>query len=176
MNSKVIAQKYNMLSIEEVDLIHQCASQLPLDSIIVNIGLNVGTSMIAILEKCPTAYVFNIDKKPCDEAFENARLCGIDTKNTELLQGDSTKLDYSIIPYVSLCFVDGGHDDYTLKSDIANFKPLVPVGGFMLFHDYNHPNYISKPDVNLDKIVNEAMIDWQNVGQARYLVAFQRIK
>lgn len=165
-----------MLSTEEVDLIHKCAEQIPDDSIVVNIGLNVGTSLIAILEKCPTALVVNIDKKPCVEAFENLLKCGLPEDNVLLQQGDSTRLDYSDIGYVNLVFVDGGHDDFTLRSDIRNFKPKVLVGGYMLFHDYHHPNYAFKPDVNLDDIVDEAMKNWEKVGEARYLVAYKRTR
>lgn len=176
MNSYVIAQKYKMLSTEEVDLIHKCAAQIPDDSIVVNIGLNVGTSLIAILEKCPNAYVYNVDKKPCPEAFSNVMDCGLSTQNVVLLQGDSTRLDYTFIDTVNLVFVDGGHDDYTLQSDIRNFKPKVPIGGFMLFHDYHHPNYAIKANVNLDEIVESAMVDWEKVGEARYLVAYKKVK
>jgi len=176
MNAKDIAAKYKMLSPDEVDLIKQCAGDIPKNAVAVNIGLNVGTSLISILEACPGATVVNVDKKPCKEAFDNLELCGITAARVSLLQGDSNKIDFSGIKKTHLVFVDGGHDDETLKSDIANFIDKVPAGGYMLFHDYNHPIYATKPNVNLDAIVNEAMNGWEKAGQARYLVAFKRVK
>lgn len=173
MNAKQLAKQYGMLSPEEVDLIQRC--KLPADAIVINIGANVGTSTIAILEINPNAYVYSVDKRECQEEFDNIKRCELSTDNVERLLGDSTQMDFSFIPYVDLAFIDGGHDDNAVLSDIANIKPLVRVGGYMLFHDYHHPNYRDKPDVNLDDIVDKAMLDWRRVGEARYLVAFQRM-
>lgn len=176
MQAKDIAEKYRMMSPEEVDLLKQCASDIPKDATVINIGLNVGTSLIAILEACPGATVVNIDKKPCPEAQEHLKQCGLGNKSFYLLQGDSTRVDTSGIKSAALIFVDGGHTDEVVQADIENFRPKVPVGGYMLFHDYNHPIYATKKGIHLDDIVNEAMQDWQKVGQARYLVAFKRVK
>lgn len=172
MNAKDIAQKYGMLSSDEVDLIQYCASRLPNNPLVVNIGANVGTSSIAILEANPKAFIFSIDIKPHPEERENIIACGLDPKQVVRLLGDSSQM--APFPYnADLVFVDGGHHDEAVRGDIEVWKPKCKR--FMLFHDYHHPRYAAKPNVNLDSIVDEIMKDWQRVGEARYLVAFERV-
>ena len=45
---------------------------------------------------------------------------------------------------------------------------------FMMFHDYQHPNYTHNGENLFDDTVDELMKDWKRVGHARYLVAFER--
>jgi cephalosporin hydroxylase len=71
---------------------------------------------------------------------------------------------------LDLCFVDGAHHDSAVIADIEAWKPLVKDGGFMLFHDYDHPNV-----PGLTVIVDDMMADWKRIGSSRYLVAFQNV-
>lgn len=164
-----------MLSVDEVELIISICRELPVNSIVVNIGANIGTSTCAILTGCPSAYVYSVDKKEYPQELAHIADCGLSITRYQRILGDSTKLDFSWLKKANLVFVDGGHDDLTVLSDIATFRPKVPVGGYMLFHDYNHPIYATKPNVNLDLIVDREMAGWERVGQARYLVGFKRV-
>ena len=80
MNTKTIASKYNMLSFSEVELIQKCVFQLQEEPLVINIGANVGTSTIAILEIRPKAYIFSIDVKPCPEEATNIMACNLSPK------------------------------------------------------------------------------------------------
>jgi predicted O-methyltransferase YrrM len=38
-----------------------------------------------------------------------------------------------------MVFIDGAHDEDSVRSDIRNFVPLVNPGGIVAFHDYDRP-------------------------------------
>lgn len=140
--------------------------------VIVNIGANIGTSSCAILEANPKVFVFSIDIKPYPEERDNAIDCGLNPTRIVRLLGDSAEIGI-FFPYdPDMVFVDGAHHDEAVKGDIAAWIPKCK--SIALFHDYRHPNYADKPGVNLDEIVDEAMKDWEQIGEARYLVAFRR--
>jgi len=180
VNSYDLADKYSMLSRDEIDLIQECV-RLTLPEIyyeydghpytVVNIGANIGTSSCAILEANPQAFVFSIDVKPYPEERKHIIECGLNPSRIARLLGDSSEIG-QLFPYQpDMIFVDGAHDDKGVRGDIEAWKPKCK--SIMLFHDYHHPNYAKKPGVNLDDIVDETMKDWERIGEARYLVAFR---
>jgi hypothetical protein len=125
-----------------------------------------------MLEANSQAFIFSCDKKPCLKEREHLEECGLPANQVVRILGDSTEID-SMWPYqVDMVFVDGSHTIEDVTKDCENWKPFTRH--FMLFHDYNHPNYV-KDGVNLfDETEDRLMKDWQQVGQARYLVAFER--
>lgn len=170
MNAYQLADKHGMLSRDEVDLIKHCVSLLPDEPVIVNIGANVGTSTCAMLEANQEAFIFSIDPKPYPQERENLIACGLPADRVSRVLSKSQNVAW---PYeIDAVFVDGGHDDESVKGDITRWIPLTRH--IALFHDYHHPNYAAKPGVHLDEIVDEAMKDWERIGEARYLVAFQK--
>lgn len=172
MNSYDIAEQFRMLSVEEVDLLKKCAAMLPLNPVIVNIGANVGTSSVAVLETRPDAIVFSIDINPNIPERSNAERCGIDASRIIRILQPSQEVGRSFPHQVDMVFIDGGHTDEDLTGDIEGWLPKTKY--IAVYHDYHHPNYKSKPNVNLDKIVDEAMKDWHKIGEARYMIAFAR--
>lgn len=140
--------------------------------IIINIGANIGTSACAILEANPQAFIFSIDVKPHPEEATNLALCGLPAERAVRLLGNSGIIGKHFPYDVDMVFVDGAHHDEAVKADIEAWVPRCK--SIMLFHDYHHPNYAAKPNANLDQIVDEAMEDWERIGEARYLVAFKR--
>lgn len=173
MNAKKLAREFGMLSEGEVDLLQHCVRLLDAVPIVVNIGANIGTSACAILEAVPSSFIFSIDIKPFSEERDNVILCGLDPRRVVRLLGDSGEIG-KYFPYQpDLLFIDGGHHDSAIWSDISLWVPKCK--NIVLFHDYHHPNYAKKPGVNLDQIVDEAMKkDWKKIGEDRYLVAFRR--
>ncbi len=174
MNSYELAQKHRMLSVDEVDLIKSCVAQLPDKPKIINIGANIGTSTCAMLEANNNAFIFSLDKSPCPEEKENLVKCDLPSNQVLRVLGDSTKIDTKFWPFmVDMVFVDGSHTIDGVTRDCENWKPFARQ--FILFHDFEHPNYIKDGVNQFDDTVNELMEDWKRVGQARYLVAFERI-
>ncbi len=178
MNAKDLADKYDMMSRDEIDLLQECVGLLSPEGQwtstlkVVNIGANIGTSSCAILEANPNAFVFSIDRKPYPEEKENIIACGQDPRRIVRLLGNSSEIGIHFPYNPDLVFVDGGHHDTAVIGDIEAWKPKCK--SIMLYHDYHHPNYAKKPGVNLDTIVDAAMADWERIGEARYLVAFRR--
>ena len=173
MNAYDIVDKYRMLSRNEVDLIKQCVLMLPVNPIILNIGANVGTSTCAMLDANPQAFIYSIDKKDCPQEIENVIACGYNPKQVYQIIGNTKKFDVvQINSKIDMSFIDGGHDDETLRNDIEKFVPITK--SIMLFHYYHHPRYKDRPNVNLDKIVDKVMKHWEKIGEARYLVAFKK--
>jgi len=170
LNAHELADKHGMLDRSEVDLIQHCVNLLPDKPVIVNIGANIGTSTCAMLEANQEAFIFSIDPKPYPEERENLLACNLPADRVVRVLSKSQHVAF---PYeIDMVFVDGGHHDEAVMGDIKRYIPLTRH--IALFHDYNHPIYATKPGVNLDQIVDEAMENWERIGQARYLVAFQR--
>ena len=173
MNAYELAKKYRMLSVDEVDLIKKCVSKIPSTPAIVNIGAKVGTSVCAMLEANRSCFIFSCDKKPCPEERENLIKCGLPANQVLRILGDSTQIFQRWPGYeVDMVFIDGSHTIEDVTKDAENWRPFTRQ--FMLVHDFGHPNY-TKNGVNLyDETVSRIMSDWKVVGQARYLIAYER--
>lgn len=170
-----LADQVGMLSRDEVDLIQKCVKMLGPKPVCVNIGANVGTSALAILEAAYNAFVFSIDKRPCPEERENIVRAGLNPAHVVRVLGNSAAIGVNWPYPVDLLIVDGAHDDAGVKADIAAWIPrlvnfytdMKQRKAIALFHDYKHPNL-----PRLTGIVDEAMKDRERIGEARYMVAF----
>ena len=174
IDSYYVSEKHGMLDASEIRLIKYCVSQtLALTSapFIINIGAGYGTSAMAMLEEAPEAFIFSIDphSQPNEPNFLVA--AGLEEARVLRILATSQKAG-KFFPFdAELVFVDGAHSDKAVLKDIEVWKPRVKPGGFMLFHDYNHPNIPS-----LTVIVEDEMNDWKAVGTARYLIAYQNME
>jgi len=171
--SYYIADKYKMLSRSEVYFLKQCVKMLSDNPVIVNIGANIGTSAIAMLEARPDAFIFSIDIEPKPEERKNVLECGLDPSRIVRILGDSSEVGENFPYKIDLVFFDGDHTDWGLGNDLRVWLPKIKK--IAVFHDYHHPNYEKKPNVNLDKIVDKIMENWNRIGGARYMVAFSRL-
>ena len=170
ITSNLLAENFGMMSVEEVALLKSCASKLTYQSIVVNIGANVGTSALAILEVTEKSTIFSIDIKPCPEERENIINSGHTAYSVIRILGDSTRVVLGWNPKIEidLLFVDGNHSEEALRRDFE-WVNFVRKGGFVLFHDYDHPNLpYMKP------VILEFMKDHQLLGTERFLIAFQK--
>ena len=163
-----LAIKYGMLSVGEVKLIHKCVIMLPENPVIINIGAGFGTSVIAMLEKRPDAFIFSIDKKPRSEEYENLLASKIDTSRCLRILSDSRRAGKNFPYMVDLVFVDGAHHNTAVKGDIETWLPKLNADGIILFHDYHHKNV-----PHLTTIVDKAMKGHRKIGEERYLIAFK---
>lgn len=171
MDSYELAALHKMLEKSEVDLLKQCAEMLPPNPVIVNIGANVGTSAISMLETRPDAYIFSVDVKR-EREREYVLECNLDPARIVRLLGDSKEVG-KYFPYnVDMVFIDGDHTDTGVSGDIEAWIPKCRY--IAAYHDYHHPRYKEKPNVHLDEIVDKAMKDWIEIDEARFLVAFRR--
>lgn len=70
---------------------------------------------------------------------------------------------------IALVFVDGDHRREQLEKDILAWKPLIRVGGMMVFDDYGSQRW---PDVQ--EVVDELMGDWTRLDCKGSVIAFRR--
>jgi predicted O-methyltransferase YrrM len=160
--------KLGMMSEAEVMLLQDVAIDLPINPMVVNIGAGVGTSTAAILEVRPDAFIWSIDPKVEPREAEIMEKTGLrDLHRCFRILAKSQDLENFPHP-VDLCFVDGAHSDDPVRRDIEVWLPKVRVGGYILFHDYDH----TLP--GLTAIVDDAMANHERVGKVRFLVAFRK--
>ncbi len=164
-----LADKFRMLSRSEVDLLQMCARSLPPNPFIVNIGANIGTGSVALLEARPDdAYIISIDKKPCPMEIDNIILAGLDPRRCIRVLTTSQKAGRFFPVKVDMVFVDGDHTVKGITRDILAWKPKLKDGGIMVFHDYQHPNL-----PKYSPIVDSMMAGSEVIGEARYMIAFR---
>jgi precorrin-6B methylase 2 len=168
-----ISDKYGMMSHEEIDLLKQCVALLPARPVVVVIGANAGTATCAIFEANPAAFIFSIDVHPCVEERASLIVCGLPYLRVVRILGKSQDVGVAFPYAVDMVVVDGAHEPEAVTEDIRVWKPRALTA--MTFHDFGHPNYNDDAGFNfMTHIVNNAMQDWERVGQARYLVGFKR--
>ena len=170
MNARQLATRFGMLSVDEVDAIQRVVKMLnvPLP-VAINIGAGAGTSTIAMLEANPNIVVFEVDKKLQPQAIEN--LAGTpfaDQGRVKRVIGNSWGVGRNWPQPADLIFVDGAHYDQAVINDIEAWRPILKPFGYMLFHDYNHPNV-----PGLTVVVDRMMAGHQVVCNARYLIGYQ---
>jgi precorrin-6B methylase 2 len=167
LTSYDLADKHGMMDHAEIQLLQKCALMLHEDPIVVNIGAGLGTSVAAILEVRPSAFVFSVDKSPQPEERANIAGCGLDFTRCVRVLGLSWEVGINFPITVDLLFVDGSHEESSVRKDIAAWLPKVADDGVVLFHDYHHPK---APGVT--KVVDAAMADYTVIGMERFLIAY----
>ncbi len=55
---------------------------------------------------------------------------------------------------LAMVFIDGDHSYESVKADILAWEPHLKHGGFMLFHDYDHPQFGVKRAV--DELIRDS--------------------
>lgn len=120
-------------------------------TMIVNIGVMWGASMACLRAGAPTARIIGVDID-----FETYPL---KFKGFMPLKGDSTKVYEEFDGPIHLLFVDGDHHYETVRKDIEGWVPKIPVGGMVLFHDYNPTPHNLKMFPELEG-VKRAVDEW----------------
>ena len=156
-------------------LIYKYASQAPKGSYYLEIGTFVGRTALTAAEAMPPlskivcvdlwkvagSYMFAHSKNPMAEA--RRRLSRVTSRFT-FIKGNSiypatVEKVYKEIgkQQYGLAYIDGNHAYAFVKWDIENYvKPLVPVGGYVIFDDYaNHIRGKGVPWPDTTRAVNE---------------------
>jgi FkbM family methyltransferase len=79
-----------------------------------------------------------------------------------ILRGDSAQMRR---PDADLVFLDAGHDEPSVRADIAHWLPQVKPGGFLAGHDYEpaYPGLIKAVDEMFPKAEHENSVWWTRV-------------
>jgi hypothetical protein len=142
--------------------------------VVVNIGVSWGASVHCLYAGSGGAYILAIDIDYETRPVKHPELLG----GVEFVEADSTTFEYDVP--VHLAFVDGGHDYRTVKADIENLVPHIPLGGVIAFHDYAPAPRDAKRLAGVKRAVDEwrdeAGKTWALRWAAGSIVAYQRVK
>jgi predicted O-methyltransferase YrrM len=116
----------------------------------VELGTYFGASARPMLRASPSLHLWAVDKF---EVFGSRHISEmflhqfIKDGRCEIIVGDSTRAAGMLqhmkgqLDYV---WVDDGHEDWQVKSDILNFYPLLREGGLLVGHDYDGDNDVAR--------------------------------
>jgi predicted O-methyltransferase YrrM len=148
MNGKTFHHHYHIL----LDIVNQ----YPEDELItyVEIGCYAGGSACLVSQRKNTK-IFSIDLgSPISpeipkQNFEKFNVYGNDY---QYIQGSSHSPKTinqlkTFINEIDVLFIDGDHSLYGVKEDFNIYSPLVKIGGYIIFDDYN--DYIHSPEVKI---------------------------
>lgn len=109
----------------ETELLFELARGVPVDGLILNIGVEYGKSLACLRAGNPTASIYGIDLD-CSKAVSDY--------GCELVQFDSHEIVKFWNDPIDLAFIDGDHGEIGVLLD-AKFADFLPVGGWILFQD-----------------------------------------
>ena len=88
----------------------------------------------------------------------------------EFFFGDSERAFKDFKLPVNVCLLDGGADSIKMVYDFTLFRPLMPIGSYLIMHDWDN----GKTDYIKQILIADAF-DWQFEKQALALVVYKRI-
>ena len=137
-------QHITQMNQAEAQKLYNCASFLPENAVIVEIGTYKGGSA-AIMAAAIKGIVYTIDITNEDKTQDNI----------VFIKGNSEDIASTWDKSINMLFIDGSHFYADVRRDIINWLPKVKDGGIICFHDYG-----SHTDVTI--AVNESLI--QRIG------------
>lgn len=139
---------------EEQEVILDHALALEQNDVIVELGVCNGqtAAMLAQSTAYTKAFYYGIDffglecsKAELDEKFADLNLDGqiIEGRTQDIGRNwnNSLKMFGKVVSsaFINLLFIDAGHDEANVKTDIEIWLPLLKPGGVVIFHDYDDP-------------------------------------
>ena len=150
------------------------ASSCPDPARVVEIGTGKGNSLLRLLYGLvlhEDARVWSVDLLECEETRQYVERSGVAPGRYTYLTGPSDEVVDQVDEMLDLVYVDGAHNDKGVRRDIEVWSKLVKVGGVMAFHDYQNPMH------EVTQAIDDLMIgQWERVGQAGHVVAFEKAR
>lgn len=150
---------------EERDWLFAVAKQA---NTILNVGVEMGASVVALHEGDGTAYLeaIDIDLSNIDPVLrstyegEGVRFIEDNSHTFNFYNPDSVMYD--------LIFIDGDHSYEGVKADIANILPHLSTEGIVAFHDcydFANPTIVHRVCPG----VNKAVTEWFSTAQGEFV-------
>lgn len=151
--------------------------------LIMNIGVGPGATLHCLQAGAPQAKIVGLDINP--RRLHPDAIQALSPR-VELKHGDSHSLalqaEYPAPVHIVL--VDGEHRRESVKQDIAGWTPKVPVGGVIMFHDYDpaqrwldrFPEIVGvRQAIGQWKQETGWNEEWKEAGRADSAIAFVRV-
>jgi predicted O-methyltransferase YrrM len=164
----------NPMTRGEVDFLKNLVTELPARPIIINIGAERGTSTLAMLEQRNDAFIFSIDKAPCEQEMENLNRAELPVRKVVRLLGASQTIG-TFWPFaVDMVFVDGDHSENGVRGDIIAWRDKIKKGGILAFHDYIMEPIPKHIKGRVMYAVDDLMEGYRQIGRITHrLIAFR---
>jgi len=172
-----LANSFGFLYCGELFLIQALVQSLQDNAVVVQIGAGVGTGSLGMVEMKPTiqAYTVDISEGGPFGGLENERNAFKDTGLPCPVQilGNSQECwkDWPKDRPIDLLLIDADHLYPGVMKDIEGWTPLVKIGGYALFHDYESVNW---GDVTKAVDITMQYPEWETVLRVDTLKAFRR--
>lgn len=161
----------------ELFLIQSLVQSLPDNAVVVQIGAGVGTGSLGMVEMKPTiqAYTVDISEGGPFGGLQNERNAfdgtGLPCPTQILGNSQECWADWPKDKPIDLLLIDADHLYDGVMKDISGWTPLVKIGGYALFHDYESVNW-----GDVTKAVDQTMQypEWEYVLKVDTLKAFRR--
>lgn len=118
------------MNLDESLKLYNCASLLPENAVIVEIGTYKGGSAVLMAaaseDKKGMVYTIDIDPKIKSSFLDNI----------QFITGDSEEISRGWTKEIDMLLIDGDHLLEGINKDIRNWVPKVKAGGLICFHDY----------------------------------------
>ena len=176
--SEIIAQRYNFLTVLEVQALKFWSCMLPENPIVINIGAGAGSSGLAFLEAREDLQLITVDIEAGMGGMGGLGLelltfkkAGVRGERHEQIAGDSAEVGRNWSrDSVDMVFVDGDHSYDQVCGDIRAWTPHLKENGILCGHDYGFSKY---PGVK--QAFDELLLSWHRLGLIDHLIAFRGI-
>jgi predicted O-methyltransferase YrrM len=172
-----LSQWQGYLTGDEVAFVHEMASMIPPDGVVVAIGAGAGTHTLAILEVTNDVVIFSVDIR-CGESpeltNEHLRLKEVgyaETGHVIRIWGDSKIAGKRWPIPIDFLFVDGDHEESGIIGDIQEWVRHVKPGGVYAFHDYGATPWPAVK-ATVDKFSQRE--GWTHLQTVDHLIAFRK--
>ena len=166
--------KLAMLSTEEKYCLFNMTKQLPVDSIVLEVGTNKGGSCSIMASANSEIKIHTLD------LFEDWNDCSytgvLETLscfvNVTVHKGNSFENFKNWNTPIDLYFEDGAHDNPALLYSMMQWIPHLKIGGFMLVHDNN--SYFPDVGNNINELINRG--EFEFLEQVNSLTVLKKVK
>ncbi len=143
----------------DIDFLGGYVSELKPGDIYMEIGTSFGKSIASAIWQAKEDvkfYTCDLFDKPAEKEGKMSRkeffeFEGLDEVCT-FIKGDSLKIAKKWDKRLDMIFIDGEHTYQAVKTDMAAWGYILKPGGYIVFHDYNDPQFGVKQAV--DKFVS----------------------
>lgn len=177
--SSEISNAFGFLFSDEVEALRKYADKI-LDKVenpvvLVNLGSGAGTSGLVFAEAVRDADALGRSKRYTVDISPGGPLGGLQNEINafagtglalpEQILGDTLDVGKNFPEdHIDLLFIDDDHSPAHVAKEIALWCPMVPVGGYVLFHDYDSAmwgelkpvidEWVDQPGVKLVEVVH----------------------
>jgi len=165
MTARELVKWQGYMTMPEMEMIQDLASELPMDAVVVKIGAGAGTDTLAMLEVNEDIVIYSIDilagehPETTNEHLRLEEAGYADTGCVVRIWGDSKVVGKRWPIPIDWLHVDGDHSKEGISGDISAWLRHVKPGGVVSFHDYGAAVWPAVKEVVDDMMAEHSLVD-----------------